>query len=114
MGPTPRRARDPFLEQDGGWGSGKTVRHSLENVRHSLENAQGRERMGCYVLDFQEIDQTQVAVVGGKGAHLGELSRIEGLRVPAGFCVTTDAFQRIMAQAPSIDDRLDRLSRLKP
>ena len=70
--------------------------------------------MGCYVLDFQEIDQTQVAVVGGKGAHLGELSRIEGLRVPAGFCVTTDAFQRIMAEAPSIDDRLDRLSRLKP
>jgi phosphoenolpyruvate synthase/pyruvate phosphate dikinase len=70
--------------------------------------------MGCYVLGFQEIDQTHVAVVGGKGAHLGELSRIEGLRVPAGFCVTTDAFQRIMAEAPSIDDRLHRLSRLKP
>ena len=28
--------------------------------------------------------------------------------------MTTDAFQRIMAEAPSIDDRLDRLSRLKP
>jgi phosphoenolpyruvate synthase/pyruvate phosphate dikinase len=70
--------------------------------------------LGCYVLGFQEIDQTQVAVVGGKGAHLGELSRIEGIRVPAGFCVTTDAFRRIMAEAPSIDDRLDRLSRLKP
>src|SRR5581483_1314563 len=70
--------------------------------------------MGCYVMGFQEIDQTQVAVVGGKGAHLGELSRIEGVRVPAGFCVTTDAFQRIMGEAPAIDDRLDRLSRLKP
>src|SRR5690349_5714846 len=68
--------------------------------------------MGCYVLGFQEIDQTQVAVVGGKGAHLGELSRIEGIRVPAGFCVTTYAFRRIMAEAPSIDDRLDQLSRL--
>jgi len=69
------------------------------------------------VLGFQEIDQTQVAVVGGKGAHLGELSRIEGLRVPAGFCVTTDAFQRILAEAPSIPsihDRLDRLSLLSP
>src|SRR5207248_6190815 len=31
-----------------------------------------------------------------------------------GFCVTTDAFQRIVAETPSIDDRLDRLSRLKP
>src|SRR5262245_20525661 len=70
--------------------------------------------MDSYVLDFQQIDQTQVAVVGGKGAHLGELSRIEGIRVPAGFCVTTDAFQRIMADAPSVDDRLDRLSRLEP
>ncbi|MEA2635109.1 MAG: rifampicin phosphotransferase [Chloroflexota bacterium] len=68
--------------------------------------------MGSYVLGFQEIDQTQVAIVGGKGANLGELSRIEGIRVPAGFCVTTDAFRRIMAEAPSIDDRLDRLSRL--
>ena len=70
--------------------------------------------MGSHVLGFQEIDRTLVAVVGGKGAHLGELSRIEGLRVPAGFCVTTDAFERIMAEAPSMDDRLDRLSRLKP
>jgi rifampicin phosphotransferase len=70
--------------------------------------------MGCYVLGFEEIDRTQVAVVGGKGAHLGELSRVEGIRVPAGFCVTTDAFQRIMTEAPSIHDQVDGLSRLKP
>ena len=67
-----------------------------------------------YVLDLQQVDEMQVAVVGGKGAHLGELSRIEGIRVPAGFCVTTDAFRRIMAEAPSIDDRLDQLSGLNP
>ena len=35
-----------------------------------------------YVLDFQEIGHTHVAVVGGKGALLGELSRIEGVPVP--------------------------------
>ncbi len=68
--------------------------------------------MGSYVLDLEEIDQTQLAVVGGKGANLGELSRIEAIRVPAGFCVTTDAFGRIVAEAPSIDETLDRLSRL--
>jgi hypothetical protein len=67
-----------------------------------------------YVLSLEEIDKTQVALVGGKGAHLGELSRIDGIRVPAGFCVTTDAFRRIMAETPSIDDRLDQLSRLNP
>src|SRR6478672_9246282 len=70
--------------------------------------------MGSYVLGLQEIDLTHVAIVGGKGAHLGELSRIEGIRVPAGFCVTTDAFRRIIAEAPCIDERLDRLSRRNP
>src|SRR3954468_3198476 len=65
-----------------------------------------------YVVGLQEIDETQVAAVGGKGAQLGELSRIEGIRVPPGFCVTTDAFRRIMTEAPSIDDQLDELSRL--
>src|SRR5688572_15348825 len=70
--------------------------------------------MGSYVLGFQEIDRTRIAVVGGKGAHLAELARIEGLRVPAGFCVTTDAFARIVADVPSMGERLDRLSRVGP
>jgi rifampicin phosphotransferase len=65
-----------------------------------------------YVLDLEEIDTTRVALTGGKGAHLGELLRIGGVRVPAGFCVTTDAFRRIVATAPVIDERLGRLSRL--
>jgi pyruvate,water dikinase len=65
-----------------------------------------------YVLGFHEIDQSQVAIVGGKGAHLGELSRIEGVDVPPGYCVTTDAYRRVVADAPPLDDLLDRLSRL--
>ncbi|HEY7130687.1 MAG TPA: phosphoenolpyruvate synthase, partial [Candidatus Limnocylindrales bacterium] len=67
-----------------------------------------------YVLALEDVDRTQAVVVGGKGANLGELARIEGIRVPPGFCVTTEAFRRIVAEAPSIDDRLDRLSRLDP
>ncbi|WP_372405866.1 rifamycin-inactivating phosphotransferase [Streptomyces luteireticuli] len=67
-----------------------------------------------YVWDLHEIDETQVAIVGGKGAHLGGLSRIEGVRVPPGFCVTTEAFRRVMAEEPSIGEQLDRLSRLSP
>ncbi|WBB80380.1 phosphoenolpyruvate synthase [Micromonospora sp. WMMD882] len=64
--------------------------------------------------DLDEIDETPSALVGGKAAHLGGLSRIDGIHVPAGFCVTTDAFRRIMAETPSVDDQLDRLSRLDP
>lgn len=67
-----------------------------------------------YVLGFGEIDRTQVAIVGGKGANLGELSRVDGVEVPAGFCVATDAFARAVAGAPAIEDRLDELSRLAP
>src|SRR4029077_7467056 len=67
-----------------------------------------------FVLGLQEIDEMQVAVVGGKGAHLGGLSRIDGIRVPAGFCVQTGAFRRLKGEGPSIDDRLDQLSRLNP
>lgn len=67
-----------------------------------------------YVLDLQDVDGTQVAVVGGKGAHLGGLSGVDGVRVPGGFCVTTRAFRRIMDGAPSIGDQLDELSRVDP
>ncbi|WP_256862629.1 rifamycin-inactivating phosphotransferase [Microbispora sp. GKU 823] len=66
------------------------------------------------MLGFEDIDSTNAADVGGKGVHLGELSRIDGIRVPDGFCVTTDAFQRVVAEVPSIDAQLDLLSRVKP
>ncbi len=67
-----------------------------------------------YVLGFAQIDSTDLADVGGKGVGLGELSRIDGVRVPDGFCVTTDAFRRVVAAAPSFGARLDRLSRVDP
>ncbi|MEU7531310.1 rifamycin-inactivating phosphotransferase [Saccharothrix sp. NPDC042600] len=68
--------------------------------------------MHSYVLGFREIDQAQVAVVGGKGANLGELSRIDGVQVPDGFVVTTDAFKRVLRDAPDLEDRLDELARV--
>jgi pyruvate,water dikinase len=73
-----------------------------------------RVQTDTYVLEFRDIDRSHVALVGGKGAHLGELSRLDGIRVPPGFCVTTNAFRRVMADAPSIDDLLDQLWGLGP
>ncbi|MDI3286080.1 rifamycin-inactivating phosphotransferase [Polyangium sp. 15x6] len=69
--------------------------------------------MRASVLGFQEVDRTRIMDVGGKGASLGELSRLEGIRVPDGFCVSTEAFKRILGEAPSLGEWLDRLSRLK-
>ena len=51
--------------------------------------------MNSNVLGFPEIDKTKLMLVGGKGANLGELSRIEGIQVPEGFCVTTEAYKKI-------------------
>ncbi len=62
------------------------------------------------VLDLAAIDRTLVGVAGGKGANLGELLRMDGVRVPPGFCVTTRAFTRVVAAAPEVDALLAELA----
>jgi rifampicin phosphotransferase len=66
------------------------------------------------VLGLDEVDRTHLSLVGGKGANLGDLSRIGGIRVPAGFCVTTEAFTRAVRGDASIGALLDRLSSATP
>lgn len=69
--------------------------------------------MDSIVVGFQDIDKTKRMMVGGKGANLGELARIEGILVPEGFCVSTEAFKRIVEETPSIGELLDSLSILQ-
>ena len=65
-----------------------------------------------HLLGFQDIDKTKLPIVGGKGANLGELSKIEGIHVPDGFCISTEAFKRILLES-SINELLNQLSLLK-
>lgn len=69
--------------------------------------------MSTHVLPFQEIDRTKLMMVGGKGANLGELSRIQGIRVPDGFCVTTEAYKKITGNHHELGSLLDELMRHK-
>lgn len=69
--------------------------------------------MSSYVLGFHDIDKTKSMVVGGKGANLGELFRIEGINVPEGFCISTEAFERIIGERSLLNELLDQLSLLK-
>lgn len=69
--------------------------------------------MSSFVFGLQDIDKTNLKVVGGKGANLGELTRIEGIHVPDGFCISTEAFKRIIGERSSINELLDQLSLLK-
>lgn len=52
-------------------------------------------------------------MVGGKGANLGELFRMEGVRVPEGFCITTKAYKEITENNTAFDSLLNKLAVLK-
>ncbi|MFR9693922.1 phosphoenolpyruvate synthase [Bacillus mobilis] len=69
--------------------------------------------MSSFVLDFQEIEKTQLSLVGGKGLNLGELTNIQGIQVPEGFCVTTVGYEEAIEQNEELQTLLQQLTKLK-
>ncbi|MBS9802515.1 phosphoenolpyruvate synthase [Bacillus toyonensis] len=69
--------------------------------------------MSSFVLDFQEIEKTQLFLVGGKGLNLGELSNIQGIQVPEGFCVTTIGYEKAIEKNKVFQTLLNQLAMLK-
>jgi pyruvate,water dikinase len=69
-----------------------------------------RKTTGTYVLRIQDIDRSKFLLAGGKGANLGELSKIEGINVPEGCCITTEAYKRITENNQELDNLLDELT----
>ncbi|WP_242263825.1 MULTISPECIES: phosphoenolpyruvate synthase [Bacillus cereus group] len=69
--------------------------------------------MSSFVLDFQEIEKTQLFLVGGKGLNLGELSNIQGIQVPEGFCVTTVGYEQAIEKNGAFQTLLNQLAMLK-
>lgn len=66
-----------------------------------------------FLLDLREVSKTDRALVGGKGANLGELIRMDELRVPEGFCITTKAYDAILYENQAIRELLEQLHPLK-
>ena len=56
------------------------------------------------VVWLEEVGKEDIAIVGGKGASLGEMLRAE-LPVPTGFAVTAQAFRRFIDEN-GINDEL--------
>ena len=69
--------------------------------------------MNSYVLGFSEIDKTKLAKVGGKGANLGEISKIDEIQVSEGFCITIEAYKRIIGNNEDVNALVGELSHLK-
>lgn len=65
-----------------------------------------------YILEFPAINTTHLQLAGGKCVNLAELSRIDGIQVPPGFCVSTQAYKKIIELHPDINGLLDQLARL--
>ncbi|EPY11498.1 phosphoenolpyruvate synthase [Paenibacillus alvei] len=68
--------------------------------------------MSSFVLGFQEMKNNQLLLVGGKGLNVGELSKIEGIQVPEGFCVTTRGYQKAIEQNETYHALLNQLTML--
>lgn len=69
--------------------------------------------MSSLVLDLKKVGKTERMLVGGKGAHLGELSKISGIQVPDGFCVTTVGYQKSIEQNEMFKAFIEKLTCLK-
>lgn len=54
------------------------------------------------VVWFKDVDKSDIALVGGKGANLGELTKI-GAPVPNGFIVTAEAYSEAIASSGALD-----------
>ncbi|HEX5086383.1 MAG TPA: phosphoenolpyruvate synthase [Nocardioides sp.] len=70
-----------------------------------------------FVRDFSEIGASDVPLVGGKNASLGEMYQQlngAGVRVPRGFAITADAFWHALEQADAMDALHAALDGLDP
>ena len=68
--------------------------------------------MSSFVLGFHELDKTRWRHVGGKGLNLGELTKIDGIQVPEGFCLTTAGLEEVLNQNGSYYVLVNQLAQL--
>ncbi|HTW76559.1 MAG TPA: phosphoenolpyruvate synthase [Thermoplasmata archaeon] len=66
-----------------------------------------------YLVDLQDVSESDLPLVGGKAGKLGELIR-EGLPVPPGFVVTTEAYQAFVDATPLARTIPEALASIRP
>ncbi|UOQ45906.1 phosphoenolpyruvate synthase [Halobacillus salinarum] len=66
-----------------------------------------------FVLGFHEMEKSQLLLVGWKSLRLGELSKLEDIYVPEGFCITTAAYQKAIERNEAYQALLDQLTMMK-
>ena len=67
------------------------------NSREFPSKNESKPGDGALVVPLETLDRTSLPIAGGKAANLGELIHA-GFAVPAGFCVTTAAYELVSAE----------------
>ena len=65
-----------------------------------------------FLRDFKNISKNDVSLAGGKGASLGEMTKV-GIPVPSGFVILSNAFEKILEETDlnvEIDSILDSVN----
>src|SRR6185503_13040482 len=92
------RVRRSFSEGGKGCATSSKTKGAFMTATQLKVEMPSIEPAGDVVLEFAAIDADALALVGGKAANLGILTRA-GLPVPPGVCVTTEAYRQVAAGA---------------
>ena len=85
----------------GGKRPGKEQKHGEGpdmNLQQQEERGSEPSVNTSFVLPLAAIRRHMLALVGGKGANLGEMTGAR-LPVPPGFCITTAAYEQVASEA---------------
>jgi pyruvate,water dikinase len=89
----------------------------LERINERIKEDLGEKKepqVAELVLPLTRVSQEMVDAVGGKNAGLGEVLNRVGLPIPAGFAITTRAFQDFLAANDLVDEINKRKMELDP
>ena len=64
-----------------------------------------------YVAKFEDLNKGSIAIAGGKGANLGELTQT-GIPVPPGFVVTAETYNKFMNETGILSNIMNMLDKL--
>ena len=89
----------------------------LDRINARIKDAVGEKKelpVTDLILPYERINKDMVDWVGGKSAHLGEVLNSVQLPIPAGFAITTHAFEAFLAHNDLRDEINKRKMALDP
>lgn len=79
----------------------------IDHIHHTIKQEHERRSEPAvleYVLPYSRITKEMVDFVGGKNANLGEVANRADIPVPAGFAITTRAFEMFLQANDLMDE----------